>query len=154
MINLFNEVRLSNNSRETQMKSSSTAQVVVFPAIIAVTRRDDSHSQSSETQTNGLKKHAYGFAAIQKATLDEIETAILLSLTTNDWIIRGQAESTLSADLWDGVDTRRVVITYDTESISIEDLATDKGDKNLTPARAIRNLMNDIQRNLLAGVSM
>ena len=48
----------------------------------------------------------------------------------------------------------KLSISYDSESISIENLSTDNAGRPHTPDRAIKALMNEIQKNLLAGISV
>jgi len=134
------------------MNSKTTGLVVVFPAIIAVLRGCEADAANIAEERAARNNSPCNASVIQKASLDEIQTAILLSLTTNDWIIREQSEGKISAELWDDGASKRVSIAYDDESISIENLSTDNAGQHQTPARAIQNLMNDVQRNLLAGV--
>jgi hypothetical protein len=135
------------------MKSRTDGLIVVFPAIIAVLRSCGSFAATTGKGKTKREKTRNCFSVIQKASLEEIQTAILLTLTKRDWIILDQSEGTISAELLRHRSRGKLLIAYDSESISIENLSTDNAGKPHTPVSAIRNLMNDIQKNLLLGFS-
>jgi hypothetical protein len=145
-IPLFHKIKI-------HMKTRTTGLLVVFPAIIAVLRSRDSFSTKAGEESAGHEKTLFNVSAIRKLSPGQIQTAIQLSLKKSDWIIADQSEGTITAELTRSRTSGKLRIAYDSESISIENQSTDNTGKPHSPVSAIKNLMNEIQKNLLAGFS-